>query len=359
MRRLLFRTPVFLAQWCTVMLVMATASPAAAQDSLAGARDLYASAAYEDALALLNRLRSAGHPSDDARLIEQYRAFCLLALGRSDEAQRAIEAVVAAQPSYRPSEADLSPRVRQAFSDVRRRMLPSIIQDRYAQAKASFDRKEFIAASTGFRLVLEALADPDLASAANRPPLVDLRTLAAGFYELSEKAAMPGLLPASTLAPLPALALPEPSPASPRSASPRSATLRPASPAPSSPAPSSRAPSSPALSSPAPSSSLPSSAAPAPRFYSAEDPNVAPPVVVQQTFPPYPSRLVPPSQGVLEVIIDETGAVQSARMIASVNPAYDGIALAAARGWLYKPALLNGTPVKYRKVIQILLKPSR
>ena len=41
-----------------VSLTMATAGRAAAQDSLAAARELYASAAYEDALALLNRLRA-------------------------------------------------------------------------------------------------------------------------------------------------------------------------------------------------------------------------------------------------------------------------------------------------------------
>src|SRR6266480_1290505 len=121
----------------------------ASQDSLATARDLYASAAYEDALAVLNRLRN-NSSSEDGRSIEQYRAFCLLALGRSDEAERAIEAVVVAQPLYRPSESEVSPRLRAAFSDVRRRMLPGIIQDRYAQAKTAFDRKEYAFAAQGF-----------------------------------------------------------------------------------------------------------------------------------------------------------------------------------------------------------------
>ena len=37
---------------------------------------------------------------DDARAIDQYRAFCLLALGKATEAAQAIESVVAAQPSY-------------------------------------------------------------------------------------------------------------------------------------------------------------------------------------------------------------------------------------------------------------------
>jgi hypothetical protein len=77
---------------------------ASAQDrDLAAARELYASASYDDALAVLDRLRASDHPASQARTIEQYRAFCLLALGRAADAQAAIEAVVAAEPSYQPS----------------------------------------------------------------------------------------------------------------------------------------------------------------------------------------------------------------------------------------------------------------
>src|SRR5262245_26683923 len=129
--------------------LLITAASAAAQDSIAAARDLYASAAYEDALAILNRLPESGRPVDEARTIEQYRAFCLLALGRTAEADRAIETVVAAEPMYRPS-TDLSPRVRAAFSDVRRRVLPNIIQQKYAIAKAAYDKKSFAEAAAGF-----------------------------------------------------------------------------------------------------------------------------------------------------------------------------------------------------------------
>src|SRR5437016_7124816 len=147
------------ALWLAAAFVAVAATSAFAQDSLNAARDLYASAAYEDALAVLNRLRNADHSADDARSIEQYRAFCLLALGRSDEAERAIEAVVVAQPAYHPSESEVSPRLRATFSDVRRRMLPGIIQDRYAQAKTAFDRKEYAFAAQGFKQVLDVMAD--------------------------------------------------------------------------------------------------------------------------------------------------------------------------------------------------------
>ena len=76
-----------------------------AEDSLNAARDLYAAAAYEDALAALDRLRAGGVAKvDDNRAVDQYRAFCLLALGKSNEAAQAIEAVVSADPSYYPSQ---------------------------------------------------------------------------------------------------------------------------------------------------------------------------------------------------------------------------------------------------------------
>jgi tetratricopeptide (TPR) repeat protein len=273
-----------------------------AQDSLTMARDLYASAAYEDALAVLNRLKSSDHSVDDGRAIDQYRAFCLLALGRADEAERAIEAVVAAQPSYHPSESEVSPRLRSLFTDVRRRMLPAIIQDRYAQAKAAYDRKDYAAAAQGFKVTLEMMADPDLAAAANQPPLSDLRTLAQGFYELSAKAASP-----------------PPPPPQPQ------VVVQP----------------------------------PIVRIYSADDVNVVPPLALRQVFPPFPARMVPPGQGVVEVVVDETGIVETASLRQPVNPQYDAIVLGAARTWLYKPATLDGVPVKYRKMIQVVLRPTR
>src|SRR5436305_1954767 len=118
-------------------IIVFTGAVVSAQDNaLATARDLYASAAYDDALAMLNRLRASDHAPDQSPAIEQYRAYCLLALGRAADAEQAIEAVVAAQPTYQPNDTDVSPRVRSAFAAVRRRMLPAIVQQTYAQAKA-------------------------------------------------------------------------------------------------------------------------------------------------------------------------------------------------------------------------------
>ena len=287
-----------------VATLVLSAAGASAQDAdISAARDLYASASYDDALAMLNRLRSAEHPASQSRAIEQYRAFCLLALGRSADAELAIEAVIAAEPSFQPGDTDASPRIRSAFTSVRRRMLPSIIQAKYAQAKASFDRKEFAAAADGFTQVLTALADQDVAAESKLPPLSDLRMLAGGFQELAAKAvAPPPPPPASAAAPTP-----------------------PAAPAP-------------------------------PRIYTGAESNVTPPVIVAQTLPPFPGKVTIPRNGRLEVVIDESGAVESAVMTGSVSQAYDALVLTAVRAWRYRPAMANGEPVKFRKTVQITIK---
>ena len=290
----------------TVLLALSTV--AADADSLAAARELYASAAYEDALAVLNRLPHPNQPNEETRTVEQYRALCLLALGRTADAERTIEAVLTGDPAFRLA-VDVSPRVRATFSDVRRRMLPTIIQRRYAAAKAAFDRKEFEPASAGFTEMLLMMTDSDVEAAASRPPLSDLRTLAAGFRDLAVAAAAPP--PPPTLPPPPA---PDPIPAA----------------------------------SPAPVMS---------RVFRSGDANVVPPVAIQQALPPFPGQLRVARVGMIEVLIDETGIVETATMTQPVSKQYDGLAIAAAKNWRYRPAMVNGVPVKYRKSVQVSIKP--
>jgi tetratricopeptide (TPR) repeat protein len=285
--------------------VLASSAASAQDPDLSAARELYASAAYDDALAALNRLKSSSHAPGQSGTIDQYRAFCLLALGRTADAEQAIEAVVAAEPSYQPAEGDVSPRVRSAFADVRRRMLPAIIQQQYALAKSSFDRKDFAAAASGFGQVLVMMADPGVAAQTSQPPLSDMRMLAVGFEELSAKAAAPPPPPppAPVVAPVPAV--------------------------------------------PA-----------APRVYGSEDRNVVPPVAVSQVLPAFPGPVGLTRSGKLEVLINEQGIVETAAMTATVTSVYDRLALAATKHWRYAPATVEGVPVKFRKVVQINIKPT-
>src|SRR6476661_8297206 len=164
----------------TVSIIVAFAATASAQlrdgreNPLSAARDLYASARYDEALAVLNGLQPTNDGGgSDRKSIEQYRSLCLLALGRGTEAESAIAAVVTADPMFVPGEADASPRVRLAFSEVRQRLLPQIATTRYAAAKAAYDRKEYSSAEAQFRSLLTLLDDPQMGGR-----LPDLRTLA-------------------------------------------------------------------------------------------------------------------------------------------------------------------------------------
>ena len=291
----------------TVLLALSAAGASAQDAELTSARDLYASAAYDDALVVLNRLRSADHPASQSRAIEQYRAFCLLALGRAADAEQAIEAVVAAEPTFQPGDCDASPRIRQAFTSVRRRMLPTIIQQKYATAKAAFDRREFAAAADGFTQVLNALGDPDLVSEAKQPPLSDLRTLAGGFHELAAKAAAP---PPAPPPPAPVVVAAAAAPAPP----------------------------------------------PAPRIYTGGEIGLVLPVALNQTSAAVPGPGDHPAQRQARSghrrdrrrrVRDDDG-VRHRELRRHGAGRHESLA--------YRPATVNGTPVKFRKTVQITIK---
>ena len=293
-------------------IIVTLAAPAYSQlrdgrdNPLAAARDLYASARYDEALAVLN-----GLPKDNAvadrRSVEQYRSLCLLALGRGAEAESAIAAVVTADPLFVPGEADASPRVRAAFSDVRQRLLPQIVQTRYAAAKAAFDRKEWDSAQTQFRDLLALLDDPQMSGKQG-----DLKTLAKGFFDLAVAAAAPP---------------PEPKKADPPPPAPAPAPVA-------------------------------ASAQKVDKIWSADEPGVVLPVTIRQEVPRVPVNIAQQARdrGMLEIVIDEQGRVVSMVIRMSVHPIYDPILLSAARDWRYKPATVNGTPVKFRKIIQISIE---
>jgi tetratricopeptide (TPR) repeat protein len=179
----------------TLAMVLAALTPSAAQESLASARQLYASADYRSALTMLNTLLTATPSPQERQSIELYRTLCLVAIGNNDEANKSIEAMVSRDPLYRPNMDEVPPRLRTVFSDARKRLLPALIQERYVIAKTAFDRGDMKIASDGFTQVLLALADPDIAVAAKQPPLADLRVLASGFNDLTVRALTPPPVP--------------------------------------------------------------------------------------------------------------------------------------------------------------------
>jgi hypothetical protein len=205
----------------------------------------------------------------------------------------------------------MSPRLVTVFRDVRKQLLPRIVQQSYAEAKVAFDRKELEAAAIGFDRVLLLLNDPDLPASSGT---TDLRMLATGFRDLSRVA-------------------PPPPP-------PKAAALPPS----------------------IPPSGKPAEAPGPPRTYGPNDADVTPPVVVSQQLPPWrPSKLAATRrdyQGAVALVIDESGNVESVALLTSLQPEYNPVLLKAAREWKFRPATKDGRPVRYRKVVGIRLSPS-
>jgi hypothetical protein len=236
--------------------------------------------------------------------IDRYRALCLIALGRSAEADQAIETTVTLDPLYQPAAADASPRVRAAFAAVRRRVLPTVVRSLYASSKAAYDRQAFAEAADGLDKTIRVIDNLE----GSNPELGDLRMLASGFLDLSKAAiAKPSVPPPP--APTPAQVSLVDAPVA----------LGPAPPLPLS--------------------------------------NV---VAKRQDLPQLPFSLAGTKgqyRGTVEVEINEAGNVVGARVIQSVHVLYDPLLLVAARDWKYEPARINGRPTAVRKRVEVVLKP--
>jgi len=293
-----------------------------AQQSLTAARQLYASAEYKDALSMLDGLLKTSPAPQDRQTIDLYRTFCLVALGGMSEATTAVDAMIARDPMYHPNLDEVPPRLRTLFRDARQRALPGFIQQRYLAAKAAFDRNDLRAATDGFTQVLIALSDPDIATAAKQAPLADLKTLASGFNDLAMRSLTPPPVPQ-----VPSTAAVADAPSVPRSAP---------------------------VTVPVPAAA----SARTPAIHTKGEAGVIEPETIRQALPPFAGRVTAVRSGVLEIVIDEMGSVESATMVEPVDPTYNRIILAAAKTWTYRPARRDGMPVKFRKRIQINLNPA-
>jgi TonB family protein len=298
---------------CVAIYGYGTATPLQ-QDPLAAARELYTNAAYQDALGALDRL--AENPAANAReraIIHHYRALCLLALNRPQDATGAIEAMVGEDPLYSPPQDELSPRTRETFLQVQRRLLPSIAQERYTRAKSTYEGGRPKEAVAEFDRVLEIL--DAVAATGDTPSLMaDLRVLATGFRQLAAAAAE-------------AAPLPEPTSGSGAAS---------------------------ATSGPTGESETPAAAV-------ARQITVTPPVTLRQDVPPWP-RTLPfpdPAVAVIEVVIGAEGRVLEARLQRSVDPRYDQLLLTAARNWTYRPAMRDGRATPFVKAVRVELSRER
>jgi Gram-negative bacterial TonB protein C-terminal len=273
---------------CGIVAVFCVTTTAAAQETLAKAKALYDAAAYEEALTLL--------APEQVPEAQQYKALCMLALGRSQDATGAVETLVSATPTFEPSADDLPPRFVTLVAEAKKKLLPGIARRTFTEGREQFRSGNHEQALRKFDLVMTLTSSPLLKET---PDAEDLRTLASGFIDLARASAA---------------ARPEP-----------------------------KAPEPPKV-----------AEAAAPRV----PPDVVQPTAIRQPIPPIPSGvngLGSPTASVrLEIGTD--GKVVGAVMQQSAHPLYDRMVLQAARDWLYTPAMLNGRPVPSEKIVTIQLR---
>jgi TonB family protein len=248
---------------------------------------------------VIARAQASGRRLD----FEQYRVFCLVALGRTAEAERAIASVVQADPSFVPDTREVSPRIRDMFAKTRRALVPEIAHRLYSEGRESLNRHDKATAQARFesvvRLIDSATDDKtEQDDEAEEPLLSELRLLASGFLDLSR-------------------------------------------------ATEARADARPAPRQPAAASSAPSV-------------DITAPTPIKQDLPPWnptDPMMRREFRGALRVFISEAGRVTGAELAPSIHPVYDRQLLAAAKTWHYEPALRNGLPVASEKLLEVVLKP--
>ena len=288
--RQLIWSPAVLA----LSLALCVPPSALAQDVLSRAKDLYASAAYEEALQLLASVKAQPVSAEASA----YQVFCLVALGRRDEARAAVESIVRMDPLFRPAEDQVSPRIRAFFDEVRTPLLPDVARATYAKGKAAFDQKDWTSALADFDRTLAVLDEVDEADAG----AADLKTLAAGFRDLARSASAPPPAP-----PPPAVAAPPPA---------------------------------------------------EPILYGEGQLGVIRPVLLSKQLPEWRPNAVEAKMtfsGEVEIVIGEDGHVLAVTVVRSFHPRYDVTLIEAAKAWVFRPATKDGVPVRYRYRLDVRL----
>jgi hypothetical protein len=353
------RLPQTIGACGLVAIVLATTSITAGQviDTLVKAKTLYAEASYDEALAVLK--------GNDGAEAYQYRALCFLALGKTQDAERAIESLINVAPTFAVSDADLPPRLVALFTQTRKRVIPGVVKRLFGEARADFQARNMATARDKFEKVQTLTRDPAMAES---PEAVDLQLLVASYIDIlkSTPPPVPAANPVRTgTVGAPNVAAPAAAPTAAASSSTTPGITGPTA--------------TPPVTAPATVTSTPGAGAPAAAAAPAKADaartetlassdasaaTVAPPAArvlvqaatVRQNFPPYealPGQPFKPMTGAVRVTIGPDGKVTAAIMEVPIDPRYDVRVVNAAKSWLYKPATLGGKPIQSEKIVQI------
>jgi tetratricopeptide (TPR) repeat protein len=192
------------------------------------------------------------------------------------------------------SMADASPRGRDFVGAIRQRVLPIRAESLYARGRADLEDRNYTEALNKFSTLLALLDEPEVAK------LSDLRAPTEQFRATAERLAAAERAKGTT---------------SPDEAN---------------------------------------------RIYTRLAAAVKPPVQVSRKLPlwtPPRDQAWRTFRGVVEVVVDREGRVESAKVIESLAAFYDGPLADAAMTWHFEPARLNGQPVRFRHQIEIVMRP--
>ena len=227
--------------------------------------------------------------------VDRYRVLCLLALGRQPEARQVFEAALTRNFAFRIPEA--SPRVLDFVVDLRQRVLPVRAESLYEKGRTDFEDRKYEEAVGELSTFLSLLGEPELGRLAHlRPEAEQLRKTAGERLEMIATAA--ARLRRDTKDPV----------------------------------------------------------------YTRLSVGVSLPVAHSRELP----RWDPPRdqawrtfRGIVEVVIDQEGRVESARMVETLAPFYDRLLAEAALHWRFEPARrADGAPVRFRHQIEITMRPT-
>jgi hypothetical protein len=91
-----------------------------------------------------------------------------------------------------------------------------------------------------------------------------------------------------------------------------------------------------------------------PAIYSPRSEGVSSPVAVRPQLP----RELPPDVNrselrLIELVISPIGTVESVKLIGVPRNVHDSMMLSAAKAWVFRPAVKDGVPVRYRKTVSV------
>lgn len=155
------------------------------QQKLSQARALYASADYEQALAVLKEAAADERAGSLRRDIDVSTFECLVALDRAQEAEPLVESIVLGDPGFLTATADMPPKASAVFRDIRKRILPRVVDQQYVSAKTLLEAKRYAEAAERFRIVLALLEDSDMEHKEGSQEPVSMRVLAQEFHDLA------------------------------------------------------------------------------------------------------------------------------------------------------------------------------